>query len=441
MSGASWRVGARWRWTGERPASRADAAAAGARFGRRAAAVGDAEHAHRLEPERELLAAVGRADVEPGELPHALEAVADRVAVGEQPLGGAGDVAVGLEEGLDASARARSRTARRRRRAARPSRRRSAAARPGPRSSRSAAAGRRPTPRRRARAARRRPRRRWRPAAPRRRRGAGRPGRGAGGCARARRCGRAGRSAARAGRPRPRARAVASSAPGQEDHDLGARRASARAASTAAAPGSDGARAALGHGEHALAPAVLGRHVRVGARDDDARALDEVDARARRRAPRMSSRPEMSRSSSACRKPASACSEARSGARTRSTSEAISVVTSRTSAALASPRARMRSVPTGASATRSSIASTPAASSSSERSSAGERAATASTAPARSVSTRLASSARAAARTTSGRPAPDSTASVIASSAARSSPVAGPWAGVDMHRFYGEASC
>ena len=47
----------------------------------------------------------------------------------------------------------------------------------------------------------------------------------------------------------------------------------------------------------------------------------------------------------------------------------------------------------------------------------GERAATASTGLVRSISTRQASSARAAARTTSGRPAPDSTASVIASSA------------------------
>ena len=114
--------------------------------------------------------------------------------------------------------------------------------------------------------------------------------------------------------------------------------------------------------------------------------------------------------------------EARAGARTRSTSEATSVVTRRTSAGPGCERARIRSWPTAASATRSSIVSTPAALSSSERSSAGERAATASTEPLRSSSTRLASRARAAARTTSGSPAPDSTASVIASSASRSSP-------------------
>ena len=39
-------------------------------------------------------------DVEAGELAHALEAVVDRVAVGEQALRGARDVAVGVEKGL-----------------------------------------------------------------------------------------------------------------------------------------------------------------------------------------------------------------------------------------------------------------------------------------------------------------------------------------------------
>ncbi len=61
---------------------------------------------------------------------------------------------------------------------------------------------------------------------------------------------------------------------------------------------------------------------------------------------------------------------------------------------------------------------TPSPCDSSERSSAGDLAATASVAPHASLTARLASSAFAAARTTSGSPAPDSTASVIASSAA-----------------------
>jgi RNA polymerase-binding transcription factor len=212
---------------------------------------------------------------------------------------------------------------------------------------------------------------------------------------------------------------------------------SARPASTEAAPGTT-ARA-----PRSATPSTRWRQPSSVGTSEWARATTMLAPSTRSRPssparPRMSSRPEMSRSSSAWRKLASACSDARSGARRRSTSDAMSVVTSFSSAVPGSLRARIRRVPTGASATRRSIASTPAASSSSERSSAGERAATASTAPPRSVSTRLASSARAAARTTSGRPAPDSTASVIASSAPRSIPVAGPWAGVDMHRFYGE---
>src|SRR4051812_33461349 len=76
----------------------------------------------------------------------------------------------------------------------------------------------------------------------------------------------------------------------------------------------------------------------------------------------------------------------------------------------------------------------PSPAASSERSSAGDRAATASTALERSISARLASSARAAARTTSGRPAPDSTASVIASRAARSNPASARVAGTGLDR-------
>src|ERR1700761_6144261 len=76
-------------------------AAAGARLERRAAGRGDAEDAHRFEPEAELLAALGRGDVVAAELAHALQPVADRVAVGEELFGGRGDVAVVVEVGLD----------------------------------------------------------------------------------------------------------------------------------------------------------------------------------------------------------------------------------------------------------------------------------------------------------------------------------------------------
>ena len=62
----------------------------------------------------------------------------------------------------------------------------------------------------------------------------------------------------------------------QEDHDLGAHGVRTRGEHGGSA-GEHGARAAIGHAEHALAPAVLGRHERVGARDDDARPLDQVD--------------------------------------------------------------------------------------------------------------------------------------------------------------------
>ena len=131
-----------------------------------------------------------------------------------------------------------------------------------------------------------------------------------------------------------------------------------------------------------------------------------------------SSRSVSSRARIARRKSAAADSDARSGARTRSTSEAIIVASSRRIDALGSVFARMCSAPTTLSATRSGIVVTPSPCESSARSSAGERAATASVAPHASLTARLASSAFAAARTTSGRPAPDSTASVIASSAA-----------------------
>ena len=68
---------------------------------RRAAGGLDAEDAHRLQAEAELLAALGGAQVVAAELADALEPVADRVAVGEEGLGGRGDVAVVVEVGLD----------------------------------------------------------------------------------------------------------------------------------------------------------------------------------------------------------------------------------------------------------------------------------------------------------------------------------------------------
>src|SRR5215204_7397020 len=77
------------------------AAGAGPRLAGGALRRGDAEHAHRLEPEAQALTAIGRADVETGEVAHALEPVADRVAVGVEPRGGAGDVAVALQERLE----------------------------------------------------------------------------------------------------------------------------------------------------------------------------------------------------------------------------------------------------------------------------------------------------------------------------------------------------
>src|SRR3954451_7235787 len=79
----------------------AHAAGAGARLAGGALRRGDPEHAHRLEAEPEALAPVGRADVEPGEVAHALEPVAHGVAMGVELLGGSGDVAVALQERLE----------------------------------------------------------------------------------------------------------------------------------------------------------------------------------------------------------------------------------------------------------------------------------------------------------------------------------------------------
>src|SRR5439155_494048 len=62
-----------------------------------------AHRGQRLRPVAQLVATIARAHVVAGELAHALQAVVDGVAVGEQPLGGAGDVPVSLQEGLQRS--------------------------------------------------------------------------------------------------------------------------------------------------------------------------------------------------------------------------------------------------------------------------------------------------------------------------------------------------
>src|SRR5690242_19953610 len=59
----------------------------------------DPQDPHRLEAQRQLLAAVGGGDVQAGQLPHALEPVADRVAVGERAGGGGVHVGVAFQEG------------------------------------------------------------------------------------------------------------------------------------------------------------------------------------------------------------------------------------------------------------------------------------------------------------------------------------------------------
>ena len=84
---------------GALPPASGHAAALGPGLGGRPARRGDPEHAHRLQAERELLATVAGADVEPAQLAHALEAVADGVAVREEALGGLGDVPVAVQEG------------------------------------------------------------------------------------------------------------------------------------------------------------------------------------------------------------------------------------------------------------------------------------------------------------------------------------------------------
>src|SRR5829696_10042144 len=72
-------------------------AALGRRPGRRRVA----KHAHRLEAQAEPLATVARADVEGGQLAHALEPVADGVPVGEQALSRPRDAPVRVEIGLE----------------------------------------------------------------------------------------------------------------------------------------------------------------------------------------------------------------------------------------------------------------------------------------------------------------------------------------------------
>src|SRR5947208_14950804 len=78
-----------------------DLAGLGARLADGALRRHDAQHLHRLEAESELLAPVGGSDVEPRQLLDPLEAIANGMAVREQLLRGAGDVAVRVEEGLE----------------------------------------------------------------------------------------------------------------------------------------------------------------------------------------------------------------------------------------------------------------------------------------------------------------------------------------------------
>ena len=138
---------------------------------------------------------------------------------------------------------------------------------------------------------------------------------------------------------------------------------------------------------------------------------------------------------SAVRKAAWAASEARSGARRRSTSQAIIVVAIRRIAADGAAAARPHAQAADDRVTDAQLVRLdPSASRISERSSAVERAATASTELERSIRTSDASSARAAARTTSGSPRPDSTASDIALSAPRSGNAASLRAGEDTEK-------
>src|SRR4051794_23140167 len=83
MSRMGQTVGADWLARTGPQARRRDGVAAA--FGR--VLPRDAEHAHRLEAEREALAPVAGADVEAGQLAHALKSVTNRVAMGEERLG------------------------------------------------------------------------------------------------------------------------------------------------------------------------------------------------------------------------------------------------------------------------------------------------------------------------------------------------------------------
>src|SRR4051794_24708042 len=124
------------------------------------------------------------------------------------------------------------------------------------------------------------------------------------------------------------------------------------------------------------------------------------------------------------RKPATAASLARSGARERSTSSASSVASQRTSAAGGgSSRALWRNSPTTSPPARSSIMSPSA---STARSSAGDAQATASTPPEASTTITLDASAREVARATSGSPAPVSMAAVTSATASRNALAGGP---------------
>ncbi len=131
----------------------------------------------------------------------------------------------------------------------------------------------------------------------------------------------------------------------------------------------------------------------------------------------MSPRSVISLASSERTKPPAASSDAHSGERERSSSSPSRVPTIRSMAGPggSSERRRQRSSPTGLSATRRSIASTPGPPESSFFSSSAEAAATARTVLERSIRATLESSTLPAARATAGSPAPDSIAPESAS--------------------------
>ena len=206
-------------------------------------------------------------------------------------------------------------------------------------------------------------------------------------------------------------------AAGHEHDDLGAASPS-RSASAAIAPARDGARAALGDGEHARAPALLGRARAAWARATITLAPpSSVDAELRAAREQLVAVGELAAEHGV---------QERGGGLLRGAlgrAHALdlggdSVVTSRsTSAAPGSARARMPQLADDrVGDAQLDAARRRRAPSSSERS-LGRRARGDGEhrAPCGRSATRLASSARAAARTTSGSPAPDSTASVIAS--------------------------